>query len=192
MRVLTQGGLSLKRNITLGVSLVLLTSLWSEPSLSSSTSDLISTKSSFNRKFSILQENFPPPLEVSLRLVLRLSERRVYLYQNQQIIISYPVAVGRSGWETPTGEYQVLQKISDPVWQHPFTGEIVPPGPENPLGSHWIGFWTDGTNYIGFHGTPNEETVGQAISHGCVRMFNQDVLALFEKVKVGTPVIIEP
>lgn len=192
MRVLTQGGLSLKRNITLGVSLVLLTSLWSEPSLSSSTSDLISTKSSFNRKFSILQENFPPPLEASLRLVLRLSERRVYLYQNQQIIISYPVAVGRSGWETPTGEYQVLQKISDPVWQHPFTGEIVPPGPENPLGSHWIGFWTDGTNYIGFHGTPNEETVGQAISHGCVRMFNQDVLALFEKVKVGTPVIIEP
>lgn len=182
----------MKQNITLGLSIILLTSFWSDPGLSSSISDLTSTKSHHHHKFSILKESFPPPIEASLRLVLRISERRVYLYQNQQILISYPVAVGRSGWETPTGEYQVLQKISDPVWQHPFTGEIVPPGPENPLGSRWIGFWTDGTNYIGFHGTPNEETVGQAISHGCVRMFNQDVLALFEKVKVGTPVIVEP
>ena len=60
------------------------------------------------------------------------------------------------------------------------------------MGERWIGFWTDGTNYIGFHGTPNEETVGQAASHGCVRMLNRDVLALFEKVGIGTIVVVEP
>ncbi|MGF1492992.1 MAG: L,D-transpeptidase [Microcoleaceae cyanobacterium] len=125
-------------------------------------------------------------------LVIRLSDRRVYLYRNHKLAESYPIAVGREGWETPTGEYQIIQMVRNPAWQHPFTGEIIPPGPDNPLGERWIGFWTDGTNYIGFHGTPNEETVGNAASHGCIRMFNQDVLALFEQVTMGTPVIVEP
>lgn len=132
------------------------------------------------------------PIENNLRVVIKLNQRRVYLYQNQQLKTSYPIAVGREGWETPVGEYQVIEMISQPAWEHPFTGEIIPPGPDNPLGERWIGFWTDGKNYIGFHGTPNTETVGQAASHGCIRMFNQDVLALFQKVKIGTPVIVEP
>lgn len=142
---------------------------------------------------------FPPSkqpnsdaIELNLQLVIKLNERRVYVYQNQQLQTSYPIAVGREGWETPVGQYQVIQMISNPTWEHPLTGEIIPPGPDNPLGQRWIGFWTDGTNYIGFHGTPNTETVGQAASHGCIRMFNQDVLALFNKVKIGTPVIVEP
>lgn len=131
-------------------------------------------------------------IEVNLQLVIKLNERRVYVYRNQQLQTSYPIAVGREGWETPVGQYQVIQMISNPTWEHPLTGEIIPPGPDNPLGLRWIGFWTDGTNYIGFHGTPNTETVGQAASHGCIRMFNQDVLVLFDKVKIGTPVIVEP
>ncbi|HEY9863234.1 MAG TPA: L,D-transpeptidase [Candidatus Obscuribacterales bacterium] len=140
------------------------------------------------------QPNTPlsEPIEVNLKLVIKLNERRVYLYQNQQLKTSYPIAVGREGWETPVGKYQVIEMISQPAWEHPFTGEIIPPGPDNPLGERWIGFWTDGKNYIGFHGTPNTETVGQAASHGCIRMFNQDVLALFEKVNIGTTVIVEP
>ncbi len=129
---------------------------------------------------------------LQLYLVIRLSDRRVDIYQKKRLLTSYPIAVGRDGWETPTGRYQVIQKIQNPAWEHPFTGEIVPPGPENPLGMRWIGFWTDGTNYIGFHGTPNEDTVGQAASHGCIRMLNQDVLALFDKVSIGTPVIVQP
>lgn len=127
-----------------------------------------------------------------LELVIRLGERRVYVMNNARVVTSYPIAIGRNGWETPIGHYQVIQMIEDPIWEHPLNGDIIPPGPDNPLGSHWIGFWTDGTNYIGFHGTPNEETVGQAVSHGCVRMFNRDVLALFNKVQLGTPVIVEP
>jgi len=134
----------------------------------------------------------PQPLSATVELVIRLGERRVYVYQSDRLLASYPIAIGRSGWETPVGKHQVIQLVRNPTWQHPFTGDLVPPGPDNPLGSRWIGFWTDGTNSIGFHGTPDEETVGRAASHGCVRMLNQDVLALFEKVRIGTPVTVEP
>ena len=126
------------------------------------------------------------------RLVLKLSERRVYFYEDNQVQGSYPVAIGRDGWETPTGSFEVIQMVTYPTWQHPFTGELIPPGPDNPLGVRWIGFAVKGENYIGFHGTPNEELIGQAVSHGCVRMRNEDVVSLFEQVEMGTPVMVEP
>ncbi|MBD3880306.1 L,D-transpeptidase [Phormidium tenue FACHB-886] len=129
----------------------------------------------------------PDPLAFT-RLQIRLSERRVYVYHRDQVQTSFPVAIGRAGWETPTGSYHVLQKIKNPAWEHPFTGEVVPPGADNPLGTRWIGFWTDGRNFIGFHGTPNEESVGTPASHGCIRMYDRDVTKLFEMVRLGTPV----
>lgn len=135
---------------------------------------------------------FLPVPEKTIHLVIRLSERRVYVYEQDQVVKSFPIAIGRSGWETPTGKFEVIQMLQNPVWEHPFTGELVPPGSDNPLGSRWIGFWTDGTNYIGFHGTPNAETVGQAASHGCIRMYDQDVIALFNIVQMGTPVEVVP
>lgn len=133
-----------------------------------------------------------PEIAPELQLVIRLSERRVYLYDRDNLQISYPIAVGRSGWETPVGTHSIINMVVDPGWQNPFTGAVIPPGPSNPLGDRWIGFWTDGENFIGFHGTPNEGSVGQAASHGCIRMYNRDVRELFEKVAVGTPVIVQP
>lgn len=133
----------------------------------------------------------PDPL-AKTRLVIKLGDRRVYVYHEDQVKQSFPVAIGRDGWETPIGTHRVIQMQHDPVWQHPFTGELVPPGKDNPLGARWIGFWTDGTNYIGFHGTPNEDSVGQPASHGCVRMYNQDVIKLFEMVRIGTSVEVVP
>lgn len=133
----------------------------------------------------------PDPL-AQISLVIKLGERRVYVYQRHQLKMSFPVAIGREGWETPVGKHQVIQMFHNPTWQHPFTGELVPPGQDNPLGVRWIGFWTDGTNYIGFHGTPNEESIGNPASHGCVRMYNQDVIKLFEMVRIGTPVEVVP
>ncbi|MEB3118669.1 MAG: L,D-transpeptidase, partial [Limnothrix sp.] len=62
----------------------------------------------------------------------------------------------------------------------------------NPLGVRWIGFWTNGDNSIGFHGTPNPELIGQAVSHGCVRMRNEDIVDLFDRVTEGMPVRVEP
>lgn len=135
---------------------------------------------------------FLPSLEQPKRVILRLGQRRVYLYQGEQVIASYPVAVGKEGWETPTGNFKVMQKIENPVWQDPWTGEVRSPGPNTALGLRWIGFWTDGKDAIGFHGTPTVNSIGQAASHGCVRMRNEDVVALFEQVDVGTPVIVEP
>lgn len=126
------------------------------------------------------------------RLVLRLHERRVYVLDDNQPIASYPVGIGKTGWATPTGQFKVMQKIVDPVWKHPWNGNLVPPGPNNPLGTRWIGFWSDGQNLIGFHGTIDESLIGQAVSHGCVRMKNADVAALFDLVKEGTPVTVEP
>lgn len=127
-----------------------------------------------------------------IRLELKLSRRRVTLYRGATPVKSYPVAVGRSGWETPTGRFIVTNKIRNPAWAHPLKKNVVIPGgdPENPLGRHWIGFWTDGKNVIGFHGTPTPKSVGRAASHGCVRMYNKDIAELFPQVTPGTPVIV--
>jgi lipoprotein-anchoring transpeptidase ErfK/SrfK len=130
-----------------------------------------------------------PPVVYPMRLELNLAKRRVTLYQNDQVFKSYPVAVGKAGWGTPTGNFAVKTKYRNPPWQNPFKGYVVPGGdPENPLGRRWMGFWTDGKNWIGFHGTPNRESVGTAASHGCVRMYNEDIEELFELVAIDTPV----
>jgi lipoprotein-anchoring transpeptidase ErfK/SrfK len=124
------------------------------------------------------------------KLIIDLSDRQVYLYKHGDLVANYEIAVGRSGWETPTGEFTVINKRIDPVWQHPFTKQIVPAGPDNPLGSRWIGFWTDGANQIGLHGTNQEDLIGQAVSHGCVRMREPDIQELFELMHINTPVLV--
>lgn len=128
----------------------------------------------------------------ALRLEIRLSRRQVTLYRGDTPVKSYPIAVGRPGWETPTGSYEVKQMIKNPTWVHPLRKGVVIPGgdPENPLGRYWIGFWTDGKNWIGFHGTPTPRSIGRAASHGCVRMYNKDVEELFKQVTMGTVVTV--
>jgi len=129
---------------------------------------------------------------MATKLVLNLKERRVYAYNEDKVLMSYPVAVGKKGWETPTGNFKVTQMIKDPVWQNPWNGKIVPASPKGPIGERWIGFWSDGKNTIGFHGTPTVKSLGTAASHGCVRMRNEDVKVLFEVVQPGTPVVVVP
>ncbi|HEY9695589.1 MAG TPA: L,D-transpeptidase [Oculatellaceae cyanobacterium] len=129
--------------------------------------------------------------KLATQLVIKLSERRVYVYQKNQVLAKYPIAIGRTKWETPKGNFKVFHKERNPAWENPFTGKVISSGPDNPLGVAWIGFWSDGRNQIGFHGTPQENLVGQAVSHGCVRMRNKDVTALFEQVEIGTPVKVQ-
>ncbi|NER79224.1 MAG: L,D-transpeptidase [Leptolyngbya sp. SIO1D8] len=133
-----------------------------------------------------------PEVQLPTRLVIRLSERRVYVYRGNEVETSFPVAVGRGGWETPTGEFQVFSMLENPGWTNPFTNEVTPPGPDNPLGDRWIAFWTDGNNQIGFHGTPNRDSVGSAASHGCIRLYNEHIQELYELVDIGTTVTVEP
>lgn len=127
------------------------------------------------------------------RLEISLSRRQVTLYKENTPIKTYPVAVGRAGWETPKGTFQVMQMLQNPKWISPLTGEAIAGGdPENPLGRRWIGFWTDGKNWVGLHGTPTPGSIGQAVSHGCVRMHNEDIEELFANVNPGTIVTVVP
>lgn len=126
----------------------------------------------------------------SSRLVVDLSDAKVYSYWGERLISTYPVAVGQPGWETPVGTFKVAQKQRNPFWKQPITGELIPTGPNNPLGDRWIGFWSDGRHQIGFHGTDKEHLVGQPVSHGCLRMRNEDIRELYEQINVGTRVIV--
>lgn len=136
------------------------------------------------------QEQPVPATQQTLRLEIQLSRRRVTVYRGTTPIKTYAIAVGRPGWETPKGTYKVQQMFRNPTWIHPLKKGITIPGgdPENPLGRYWIGFWTDGKNWIGFHGTPNQASVGTAASHGCIRMYSKDIEELFQKVSLGTEV----
>lgn len=152
----------------------------------------------------------PSPLrhQDGLQLVLDRTHRQLMVLQNGTLLRRYPAAVGTPGWETPVGSFQVLEMQADPVWEHPATGRRVGPGGSNPLGTRWIGFhrdcqprkgW-DGERYLsvsgctmaGFHGTPHRWTVGRAVSHGCVRLYEEDVQEVFALVQVGTPVTVLP
>lgn len=129
---------------------------------------------------------------LDLRLVVRLRDRKVYVYEGKDVKASYPVAVGRAGWETPKGNFKVLRMEKNPAWKNPWTGDVIPPGRNNPMGERAIDFYTDGRIYVAFHGTPNESVIGQAISHGCIRMRNADIRAMYDMLAEGTPVIVEP
>lgn len=131
-------------------------------------------------------------MTANTRVVISLSRRRLTLYQNDSALDEFPVAIGQDEWQTPTGQFAVRDMRTDPVWQHPITKEAVGPGPSNPLGSRWIGFWQQGQYHIGIHGTNQETLIGEAVSHGCVRMLEKDVHTLYDHVKAGTPIQVVP
>jgi lipoprotein-anchoring transpeptidase ErfK/SrfK len=140
--------------------------------------------------------------------VLDRRNRVLQVLEEGRELRRFPVAVGMPGWETPVGRFEVIEKIANPIWEHPANGRRFPPGPENPLGTRWIGFYQDckgrsgfngqehlevkGCVTAGFHGTPNRSSVGQAVSHGCVRLFDEDARQLFDLVGLGTPVTVLP
>ncbi|MBD2386527.1 L,D-transpeptidase [Cylindrospermum sp. FACHB-282] len=124
------------------------------------------------------------------QVVVVLSDRRVYVYRHNEVIASYPIAVGKKGWETPTGTFEVMHMQHHPIWRHPITGKVFEAGTDSPLGDRWVGFWSDGRNEIGFHGTPDIDLIGAAVSHGCLRMRNADVRSLYDQVSLGTPVLV--
>jgi lipoprotein-anchoring transpeptidase ErfK/SrfK len=126
------------------------------------------------------------------QVVVDLSDRRVYVYRKDVVIASYPTGIGKDGWETPIGTFKVQHKELHPSWEHPITGQVFPAGVDSPLGERWIGFWTDGRDHIGFHGTPEVHLVGSAVSHGCLRMRNSDVKMLYNQVSMGTSVEVRP
>jgi L,D-transpeptidase ErfK/SrfK len=132
------------------------------------------------------------PRAKDTKLVVDLGDRRVVVYRHGKETARYPVAVGQAGWETPSGIFKIHQMRRDPEWRHPISKVVIPAGPENPLGDRWIGFYQGEHMALGFHGTPNESLVGQAVSHGCLRMRNRDINAMFEQVGTGVVVVVQP
>ena len=134
----------------------------------------------------------PASVEESVRLLVQRGQRRVVVYKGEKVVAKYPIAVGKAGWETPIGAFTVINKEENPIFKSFKTGIIIQPGPGNPLGVHWIGIWTDGKTQLGFHGTDQPELIGKAVSHGCMRMHNKDVIALYKYVTIGTVVRVDP
>jgi lipoprotein-anchoring transpeptidase ErfK/SrfK len=106
---------------------------------------------------------------------------------------SYPIAVGQQGLETPAGLYHATDKQVNPSWHVPnsdwagsLAGQVIPPGPADPLKARWIGI-VDGA---GIHGTDDIGSLGSAASHGCVRMSISDVIDLYDRVDVGDPIYV--
>lgn len=131
----------------------------------------------------------------SRQIVLELGRRTISLIEGDKVVRSWPVAIGDPQTPTPTGTFQVLNKVTNPQYQSTRTGRTNPTiGPNGPLGDRWLGFHTRGADQFGIHGTPPawEWTVTSraAVSHGCVRMLTPHVRELFDRVEVGTPVIV--
>ncbi len=115
------------------------------------------------------------------------------LWKNLKLASTYTIAVGAAGYETSTGVYNIESKQVNPTWYVPdsdwagdLAGEVVPPGPDNPLQARWMGFFAG----AGIHGTNDVGSLGSAASHGCIRMAVSDVIALYDQVPLGTPIYI--
>lgn len=125
-------------------------------------------------------------------IVLNLPERGLYLFRNGQFDRFVAVSIGdEKGFPTPTGQFHVIERIKDPTWYPPGWAKDrtpVGPGPNNPLGRHWIGLSLPRT---GIHGTNQPLNVGNSVTHGCIRAYPETVAKLFNDVKVGWPVRIE-
>jgi lipoprotein-anchoring transpeptidase ErfK/SrfK len=130
-------------------------------------------------------------------LYLDQSARRVALLEGGEVVRSWPVAVGMGGSPTPTGTFTVGAKRYEPTWYNPAKDrwgadmpEQMGPGPDNPLGARAINWNRNGRDtLIRFHGTPNEASIGEAASRGCVRMYNADVIELYDLVSSGMTIV---
>lgn len=137
-------------------------------------------------------------------IVLNLAEYRLYYFPEARdgetpTVMTYPISIGRMDWETPLGKTSVVSKVRNPSWyvpqsvlkEHEEDGRplprIVPPGPDNPLGEYAMRLGLPG--YL-IHGTNRPAGVGMRVTHGCIRMFPEDIEYLFGKIDLHTPVRI--
>ena len=125
-------------------------------------------------------------------IVIRRGSNRLLLYNGMRFIRIFGVATGQSAYPTPLGRFQIVVKWRNPWWYPPNSPwaqgqEPIPPGPNNPLGTRWMGLSASG---VGIHGTPSDASIGYSASHGCIRMHIPEAEWLFQHVHVGTTVFI--
>lgn len=134
------------------------------------------------------QEPAPAELEQQVvhRAVINVPSMALELFENDELVKSYPIAVGKRSTPTPRGTFQIVTKVKNPTWYGP-GGEVVKAGRNNPVGTRWMGLDLKG---YGIHGTNDPKSIGRAASHGCVRMLNSDVEELFARMQIGDQVEI--
>lgn len=137
-------------------------------------------------------------------LVLNIASKRLFYFPtvaegHRAQVLTYPIGIGRVGWQTPLGDTEVVAKARDPVWYVPASVRreneelgypapaVVPPGPDNPLGHRVLKLAMPG--YL-IHGTNQPYGVGMRVSHGCVRLYPENIETLYEMVEIGEPVTI--
>lgn len=118
------------------------------------------------------------------RIEIDILSRTLYFFENNSITKKYPIAVGKASTQTPIGEYKIINKVVNPYYSKK---KIAGGSPQNPLGSRWMGFKPS----YGIHGNNNPKSIGTFVSEGCVRMYDKDVKELYEKVTLGTPVMVK-
>jgi len=114
------------------------------------------------------------------RLVVSIPDRKLVVIENNEVVEVFPVAVGAPHSPSPTGTFTIVNRVANPTYYHP--GKVIAPGPQNPIGTRWIGLNQKG---YGIHGTDQPSSIGYAKSHGCIRLRNADVERLFERVRTG-------
>jgi len=148
-----------------------------------------------NRLVDIVADTIKPKIveaDVGKIVVIHQKQFALYLYDHEEEINSFKIAVGMQEYPTPNGRFHITFKEKNPTWlptsewAKDKKGIPQPPGPDNPLG----GYWMDLGGGIGIHATPFPKSLGDQASHGCIRMAPSDAAALFNAVKVGTPVFI--
>ena len=135
-------------------------------------------------------------------LVINIAAMRLFYFPKHksgepQVVITHPIGIGKVGWSTPEGVTKIVRRQKDPTWtvpvsvikEHRENGEeldrVIGPGPDNPLGRH--AFYLQWPSYL-IHGTNKPAGVGLRSSHGCIRLYPEDIAQLFETVPIGTQV----
>jgi L,D-transpeptidase ErfK/SrfK len=128
-------------------------------------------------------------------IVINIPQRMLFYFREGQMIQHFPVGLGRPDWRTPTGDFTIAMKEENPTWDVPQSIQAemrragkpvqtcVPPGPDNPLGKHWLGLSIAG---IGIHGTIAPSSIYRFQTHGCIRAHPDDIAELFRLVSRGT------
>ncbi len=134
----------------------------------------------------VTQRNFGPVI------VIRRNSNRLLLYSGTKYRRFFAVATGQTQYPTPLGRFRIVVKWRNPWWYPPDSpwaqGQSpIPPGPDNPLGTRWMGLSAAG---VGIHGTPSDASIGYSVSHGCIRMHIPQAEWLFNHVEIGTTVFI--
>jgi lipoprotein-anchoring transpeptidase ErfK/SrfK len=127
-------------------------------------------------------------------IVIDRPDFKLFFYQHLRLTHTYSIAVGQAGLETPPGLHHILDKQVNPAWHVPHSawagslaGQVIPPGPGDPLVARWMAIDDLGD---GIHGTDEPDSIGSAASHGCIRMLVPDVIQLYSITPLGTPAFV--